>query len=116
MGLKAEIAKIFAKYNYKKEQNWINHPIETQEKIFHKLITEATKTQFGKDHQFHSIKSYEDFKSKVPINENEGLKTYIENIHKGESDVLWKEKQTYFDKTSGTTSGAKYIPITNDAI
>src|SRR5690625_690564 len=79
MGLKAEIAKIFAKYNYKKEQNWIKHPIETQEKTFHKLITEATKTQFGKDHQFHSIKSYEDFKSKVPINDYEGLKSYIEN-------------------------------------
>lgn len=116
MGLKAEIAKIFAKYNYKKEKNWINHPIETQEKIFHKLITEATKTQFGKDHQFHSIKSYEDFKSKVPINDYEGLKSYIENILKGESDVLWKGKPTYFAKTSGTTSGAKYIPITKDSM
>ena len=116
MGLKAEIAKIFAKYNYKKEQNWINHPIETQEKIFHKLITEATKTQFGKDHQFHSIKSYEDFKRNVPINDYEGLKSYIENILKGESDVLWKGKPTYFAKTSGTTSGAKYIPITKDSM
>lgn len=116
MGLKAQIAKIFANVNYKKEQNWIDHPIETQNKIFQKLISDGSKTRFGKDHQFESIRNYEDFKNKVPINDYEELKPYIERILKGENDVLWKGKPIYFAKTSGTTSGAKYIPITKNSM
>lgn len=116
MGIKSEIAKIFAKYISKKEQKWIQNPIITQENVFKNLIKEAKNTQFGKDHNFHKIKSYDDFKKNVPIRDYEELRSYIELIQKGETDVLWKGKPLYFAKTSGTTSGAKFIPITKESM
>src|SRR5205085_479927 len=72
--------------------------------------------QFGKDHSFAKITSYEDFKQAVPIRDYEQLKDYIEKVKEGQPDILWKGKPIYFAKTSGTTSGVKYIPITKDSI
>ena len=80
------------------------------------LVKGAAKTAFGIDHNFDSIKSYEDFKKNVPIRDYEDLKPYVERIIQGESDVLWKGKPVYFAKTSGTTSGTKYIPVTRASI
>lgn len=116
MGLKAQIAKLFAGINFKKEQAWINNPLDCQTKTFDKLIAIGKQTQFGKDHQFDSIQTYEDFKKQVPVRDYEGLKSYVEQILEGKSDVLWKGRPTYFAKTSGTTSGAKYIPITKKSM
>lgn len=91
-------------------------PAETQEKIFRTLLSKAAGTAFGKDHGFKDIKTYEDFKKAVPIRDYEGLRSYADRVVAGESDILWPGKPTYFAKTSGTTSGAKYIPITKDSI
>jgi hypothetical protein len=110
--LKALIAKPLAKRIYKSIQKWANNPIDTQEKIFKILISEATSTAFGKDHDFISINSYEDYRNRVPVRDYEDLKPYVERAVDGEENVLWKGKPIYFAKTSGTTSGAKYIPIT----
>lgn len=87
-----------------------------QQKIFEKLIKIGKKTQFGIEHQFHTIKNYADFKNAVPIRDYELLKNYIELIKKGKKNILWRGKPIYFAKTSGTTSGIKYIPITKDSI
>ncbi|MDX2190761.1 MAG: GH3 auxin-responsive promoter family protein, partial [Bacteroidota bacterium] len=87
-----------------------------QEKIFKKLIAKGRQTSFGKDHQFSKINNYEDFKKNVPIADYEDLKNYIERVKEGEIDVLWPGKPLYFAKTSGTTSGTKYIPITKESI
>lgn len=73
-------------------------------------------TLFGRDHDFGSIKNYDDFRKRVPIRDYEQLKPYIEKVLHGEADVLWKGKPKYFAKTSGTTSGTKYIPITKDSV
>jgi len=113
---KSILAKPFAKRIYKKVQKWANNPIETQEKVFKNLITEATETAFGKDHDFISINTYEDFVKRVPIRDYEDLKPYVDRVVDGEEDVLWKGKPLYFAKTSGTTSGAKYIPLTKDSM
>ncbi|HNC14093.1 MAG TPA: GH3 auxin-responsive promoter family protein [Cyclobacteriaceae bacterium] len=80
------------------------------------LVREAAHTAFGKDHNFGSIKSYEDFKRNVPVRDYEELKPYIEKVTKGEPDVLWKGKPAYFAKTSGTTSGTKYIPLSKESV
>src|SRR5690554_2262409 len=109
MGFKAAIAKIFAGINAKTEKNWIDHPIEIQNKIFQELISTGRQTQFGKEHNFACINTYEDFKKQVPIRDYEALKSYIDLIRNGNSDVLWVGKPIYFAKTSGTTSGSKYI-------
>ncbi|UAB76432.1 GH3 auxin-responsive promoter family protein [Mesoflavibacter sp. SCSIO 43206] len=113
---KSILAKPFAKRIYKKVQKWANNPIETQEKVFKNLISEATETVFGKDHDFISINTYEDFVKRVPIRDYEDLKPYVDRVVNGEEDVLWKGKPLYFAKTSGTTSGAKYIPLTKDSM
>ena len=95
---------------------WVNNPIETQEKVFRTLIATAAETSFGKDHRFHEIKSTADFASRVPIRDYEALKPYVERVVAGEEDVLWPGKPLYFAKTSGTTSGAKYIPLTKESM
>lgn len=116
MSVKAFAAKLFAKRIHAKTQKWANNPVETQQKVFQELIKEATQTQFGKDHDFGSIKSHSDFVQKVPIRDYEGLKHYVDKVVKGEENVLWKGKPLYFAKTSGTTSGAKYIPLTKESM
>ena len=116
ISLKSVLAIPFARKIYKNVQKWANNPIETQEKVFQKLISKAALTKFGKDHDFVSIQSYEDFSENVPIRDYEELKPYIELVIAGEENILWKGKPLYFAKTSGTTSGAKYIPITKESM
>lgn len=116
MSVKAFAAKLFAKRIHATTQKWANNPVETQQKVFEELIREATQTQFGKDHDFALIKSHSDFVQKVPVRDYEGLKHYVDKVVKGEENVLWKGKPLYFAKTSGTTSGAKYIPLTKESM
>jgi len=116
MSIKSFAAKIFAKSIHKKTQKWASNPIETQEKVFNDLIRQAENTQFGKDHKFDGIKTVEDFQKQVPIRDYEELKPYVDRVVKGEEDILWKGKPLYFAKTSGTTSGAKYIPLTKESM
>ena len=116
MSIKSFAAKIFAKSIHQKVQSWASKPVETQEKVFHDLITQAKNTQFGKDHDFANIKTFQDFAAKVPIRDYEQLRPYVDQVVKGEADILWKGKPIYFAKTSGTTSGAKYIPLTKESM
>jgi len=114
--IKSFFAKIYARQIAKKVKKWADHPLKSQEKVFQYLISQAKNTTFGKDHQFDQIKSYKDFKKKVPVRDYEALKGYVKQIKEGEEDILWNGSPAYFAKTSGTTSGAKYIPITNESM
>ena len=116
MSIKSIAAKLFAKNIYKKTQLWARNPVATQQAVFESLIKEALQTQFGKDHHFDRIKTTEDFANQVPVRDYEDLKFYVEKVVKGEENVLWKGKPLYFAKTSGTTSGAKYIPLTKESM
>lgn len=116
MSIKSLAAKIFAKKIYKKTLKWASNPVETQQTVFQNLIHQAKETQFGKDHNFSEIKSFSDFAKQVPIRDYEELKPYVDKVVKGEEDILWKGKPLYFAKTSGTTSGAKYIPLTKESM
>lgn len=116
MSVKSVFAIPFAKRATKRVYKWANNPHKTQEKVFKKLISKAKNTAFGKDHDFQNIHTYEDFKQLVKVQDYEGLRPYVDRIVAGESDVLWKGRPLYFAKTSGTTSGAKYIPITKDSM
>ena len=116
ISLKSALAKSFAKRIYKKVQKWANNPIETQEKVFQDLIANAAGTAFGADHDFISINNHKDFVKRVPIRDYEDLKPYVEKVVAGEKNILWKGKPLYFAKTSGTTSGSKYIPITKESM
>lgn len=112
MSIKSVAAKLFAKKIYKETQVWAINPVASQKAVFMDLINEAKQTAFGIDHHFDTIKTFEDFANQVPIRDYEDLKPYIEKVVKGEENILWKGKPLYFAKTSGTTSGAKYIPLT----
>ena len=116
MSIKSIAAKLFANYIHYQDQKWMKQPIKTQQKVFEKLIQQAKHTAFGKDHNFDNISSISDFQERVPVRDYEGHKVYVERIKNGESDVLWKGKPLYFAKTSGTTSGAKYIPISKESM
>jgi hypothetical protein len=116
MSIKSFAAKIFAKVVVARTQKWTAQPELTQERVFKKLIATARETQFGKDHQFASIKTHVDFSKKVPVRDYEALKPYVDRVVEGEANVLWPGKPLYFAKTSGTTSGAKYIPLTSASL
>ena len=116
MSIKSILAKPFAKLIATKFYKQSNNAVAIQHKVLKTLITQANKTAFGKDHNFNDIKFYKDFKKQVPIRDYEALKPYVEKVVAGESDILWKGKPLYFAKTSGTTSGAKYIPLTKESM
>ena len=116
MSLKSLAAKIFAKRVAKRTRKWVENPFTTQERLFKNLIQKAQHTEFGKDHNFKNIQTHSDFVQNVPVRDYEELKGYIEKVVEGNPDILWPGKPIYFAKTSGTTSGAKYIPITDESI
>lgn len=116
MSLKSFAAKIFAKIIVRKTAKWANYPIEAQQKVLETLIKRASKTEFGMDHNFDAINTHSDFVSRVPIRDYEELKPYVEKVVQGAENILWPDKPLYFAKTSGTTSGVKYIPITKESI
>ncbi len=116
MSIKSIAAQVFAWLVYHKNQRWINRPVETQQAVFLKLIAAAQYTQFGKDHAFATIKTHQDFSTQVPVRDYEALKPYVDRVVAGESNILWPGKPLYFAKTSGTTSGAKYIPLTKESM
>ncbi|MCB0442614.1 MAG: GH3 auxin-responsive promoter family protein, partial [Flavobacterium sp.] len=114
--IKVLAAKLLANKVNKDTQKWSSKPIETQQKVFKNLIKDATHTKFGKDHHFNQINTFQDFAEKVPVRDYETLRSYIDLVVEGKPDILWKGKPIYFAKTSGTTSGAKYIPLTKESI
>jgi len=116
MGIKASLSKVYAAINAKKITRWRKDAVSIQHKVFHELIHSAESTVFGKDRHFNEIKNYDDFKKRVPVQDYEGLRKYIDRIIAGESDVLWPGKPFYLAKTSGTTSGVKYIPLTKASL
>lgn len=116
MGLKSILAKPFARYIAKKVKRTAAHAVEIQDETLLKIVTHAAQTSFGKDHKFSEIKNYEDFKKHVPVRDYEGLKPYVERVTQGEKDVLWPGQPMYLCKTSGTTSGTKFIPISKESM
>ena len=116
MKIKSFLAKPFANYIYRQIKKGMVNAVEDQQAIFQQLIKAASQTEFGKEHEFGTIKSHEEFVKKVPVRDYEQFKTYIEKVKSGKHNVLWKGLPIYFAKTSGTTSGVKYIPITKASI
>ena len=114
--MKQFAAKLFARYIVNKNKRWKDNPISTQEQTLRLLLKKAKKTRFGQDHDFDQINDYAAFKSRVPVRDYEGHRPYVERIINGEKDVLWPGVPLYLSKTSGTTSGAKYIPISKESM
>lgn len=116
MNLKSLLAKPFAQYIHKQIKRNSSHALSDQEAILKQLLKTGGGTIFGKEHRFHEIQDHHGFQQAVPLRDYEAFKPFIEQIKEGKENVLWKGKPIYFAKTSGTTSGVKYIPITKDSI
>lgn len=115
MGFRSFLVRPFANAVARRIDRWSGEAVARQERIFQRLLADAKDTAFGRDHRFAEIRSYAEFTQAVPIRDYEELKPYIERIKHGEADVLWPGKPAYFAKTSGTTSGVKYIPMSKES-
>ena len=116
MSIKALLSFPFAKFIVAKNSKWKKNAVKVQQKLMFELIERAKKTKFGREHNFSEIRNYSNFKMQIPIRDYEGLKGYVNLIIDGEKDILWPGKPLYFCKTSGTTSGEKYIPISKESM
>ncbi len=114
--MKSLLIRPYAKYIAAQTDRVRRHAVSDQKRILQQIVKKAAQTQFGRDHGFAEIESYEDFRQRVPIRDYEQGRAYYDQIRDGVSDVCWPGKPKYFAKTSGTTSGTKYIPITNDSM
>ena len=114
--IKKKIALIWAKKHVTEAFTFKKNAVEDQEKLLLSLVKTAEKTLFGREHQFENIHAISDFQNKVQIADYEDLKPYIEKVKKGQRNILWTETPQYFAKTSGTTSGSKYIPISKEGM
>ncbi len=116
MNLKSLLARPFANYIYNKTKKSMHTALGDQEEIFKMLLKTGKTTVFGKDHRLEGVTDHAAYRQAVPIRDYEQLKPYIQQVKEGKQNVLWKGRPIYFAKTSGTTSGVKYIPITKDSI
>ena len=116
MNIKSLLSLPFAKYVTYKNNKWKNNAVKIQNDLMLKLIHTAEHTIFGKEHGFEKISNYIDFKNSVPVRDYEKIKSYIQQIIDGKESVIWPGRPIYFCKTSGTTSGTKYIPISKESM
>ncbi len=116
MKIKSFLARPFASFVYKNIRNGMQTAISDQENVLKSLLKTGRNTEFGKESHLNEVDNYETFKQAIPIRDYEQIKPWIERIKKGKHNVLWRGLPEYFAKTSGTTSGTKYIPITKDSI
>ncbi|MFT6128403.1 MAG: hypothetical protein ACJATN_000114 [Neolewinella sp.] len=114
--MKSYLLKPYAHFVRRQVRNAAERGVLAQQEIMGDLVRTARDTAYGKDHDFASIRNYEDFKARVPIGDYEFFKPYADRIKAGEKDVSWVGRPKYFAKTSGTTSGVKYIPLTRESI
>src|SRR6476619_2330111 len=116
MKIKSFLAKPFASYIYKSIRKDTLTAVEDQENILRQLVKTGRNTEYGKEHGLINVSSYQEFRHAIPLMDYEQMRPYIQKIKEGKHNVLWKGRPIYFAKTSGTTSGIKYIPITKDSI
>src|SRR5688572_23036402 len=116
MKIKSFLAKPFASYIYKGIRKGMATAVADQENILNQLLKVGKSTEYGKSAGLDKVTKYEEFKQAIPIQDYEQMRPWINKIKEGKHNILWKGKPIYLAKTSGTTSGTKYIPITKDSI
>lgn len=116
MGIRSLLSRPFAAIIDAQTRKWSAQPVETQHRVLRDIVKRASGTAFGSTHGLQSIQTHSDFVRQVPVRDYEGLRHWFERTAADEADVLWPGKPLYLAKTSGTTSGTKYIPITRESI
>lgn len=116
MSFKRVLARPFADWVVSSLKKDSRRALEHQQQIWESLVRKAANTLFGSDHHFRDILAMPDFRQAVPIRDYEQGIRYFNEIKAGKADILWPGKPAYLAKTSGTTSGVKYIPISRESI
>jgi hypothetical protein len=116
MKFRSFLSRPFASYVANKQKQWTSQPVKYQEQVLQDILRKGRNTIFGRDHKLDQVRSQEEFIQAVPVRDYEDLKPYVDKVVQGQKDILWPGIPAYFAKTSGTTSGTKYIPITKDSI
>lgn len=116
MKIKSFLARPYASVVHKRIQKSMQTAVADQQSILQYLLKQGAPTIFGADHRLKEVRDHKDFTQSVPVRDYEAISPYINQIKEGRQNVLWKGKPLYFAKTSGTTSGVKYIPISKDSI
>ncbi|HSV88338.1 MAG TPA: GH3 auxin-responsive promoter family protein [Bacteroidales bacterium] len=98
-------------------ERFMNHPHEVQQEVFTRLVRFAEKTDWGRLYNYKSLRNYNDFAGRVPLQDYDQVKPYIEKMRRGENNLLWPTKTYWFAKSSGTTSDrSKFIPVTRESL
>ena len=114
--MKATLLRPYAAYARRSVRKMAARAVDAQHDTMLDLVRTAKNTAFGRDHDFGGIRNYADFKARVPLVDYEQFRPYADRIRDGEAGVSWIGRPKYFAKTSGTTSGVKYIPLTRQSI
>jgi GH3 auxin-responsive promoter len=116
MSLKSAIAKPYARMETNAVMRRAMDPVATQLGQLRQLVEFGASTAFGRAHKLNEVRDHDELVQAVPLRDYEGFRPYLDRIIAGEQDVLWPGLPLYLCKTSGTTSGAKYIPITQHSL
>ena len=116
MSFKTWFAKQWARRVRARVAREQKNALALQLRTFHRLVQRAAHTAFGRDHHFDLIRTYEQFRTHVPVRDYEAMRPWLDRVYGGEEDITWEGKPIYLAKTSGTTSGAKYIPLSRESM
>ncbi|MEI7803431.1 MAG: GH3 auxin-responsive promoter family protein, partial [Bacteroidota bacterium] len=106
----------FVRQRFDNVHHFMEHPFEAQELVFQNLIQTAATTEWGKNHKYNSINNFEEFRKRIPVQDYDTLKPWINRMMKGEQNILWPSEIRWFAKSSGTTSDkSKFIPVSAEA-
>lgn len=117
MSLTSIVNKLYFQPRRHELERYTHEGVAIQRKVLKYLIERGTNTEYGRNHLFSTIKSYENFAQNIPVNTYEELKADIERMRHGESNVLWPGQVKWYAKSSGTTNDkSKFIPITSEGL
>lgn len=112
-----KVASWILKRRMEHVNGFLENPVVVQQRLFQQLIENGKGTEWGRKYDYDSIHSLEDFKARVPVTNYEDVYPWIERCIKGEKDVLWPGRMSWFAKSSGTTNDkSKFIPVTPEAL
>jgi hypothetical protein len=116
MKIKSFLARPYASYVSGQVRKGLHNALEDQSRILKELLRTGKGTEFGQEHRLGEVRTGEEFAQAIPVRDYEQFRPWIDRIKEGKHNILWKGQPIYFAKTSGTTSGVKYIPITRESI
>lgn len=115
--LRNSIVSWVMKKRYHQLELFMKYPHEVQQEWFRRLINSAQDTEWGQKYDYATIDDVDTFRERVPVQDYDTLKDYINRAMKGEPDVLWPGETKWYAKSSGTTSDkSKFIPITTESL